>query len=173
MHTHFSASVLENELVQLRLLQAADFESLYAIASDPLVWEQHPAKDRYKRDVFKDFFEGAMVSGTAYIIRDKNTGKTIGSTRFYNYNLVEKSVAIGFTFLSRAYWGGQYNSSIKKLIMNHAFEMVDTVLFHVGAENIRSQKALYKLGAVKLREMHLTVNNTQVLHYEFGISKNK
>jgi hypothetical protein len=75
---------LENESVKIQPLQSIDFEVLYSVASDPLIWEQHPNKDRYKREVFETFFKGAMESGAAFLVIDKKTNKVIGSSRYYD-----------------------------------------------------------------------------------------
>jgi len=131
----------------LRPLKQEDFEILYAVASDPLVWEQHPNKDRYKREVFEIFFKGAMESKGALLVIDKKSNNIIGSSRFYGFEKENNSVSIGYTFLGRAYWGHTYNKSLKKLMLDHAFQFVNRVIFHIGASNIRSQKAIGKIGA--------------------------
>src|ERR1700759_1138987 len=96
---------LENTTALLKPLEEEDFEALYRTASDPKIWEQHPNKDRWQRDVFGKFFEGAMASGGAFKIIDKATGEVAGSTRFYNYDAEEKSILIGYTFYGVKYWG--------------------------------------------------------------------
>jgi RimJ/RimL family protein N-acetyltransferase len=144
--------VLENELVKLLPLKTNDFEILYAIASDPLLWEQHPNKDRYKREVFENFFMGAIESGGAFMVFNARKGRPIGSSRFYDFNPEKKSVVIGYTFLARDHWGTSYNRALKLLMLEYAFKFVDQVLFYVGAVNTRSQKAMEKLGAVKISE---------------------
>ena len=143
---------LANEWVKLIPLKETDFEKLYAVASDPLIWEQHPNKNRYKRAVFDNFFKGAMESGGAFLITNTQTGKPIGSSRFCNYDEATKSIEIGYTFYSRDCWGKPYNNSCKKLMINYAFKFIDTINFFIGAENIRSQKAIEKIGAVKTSE---------------------
>jgi RimJ/RimL family protein N-acetyltransferase len=162
---------LQDDLVQLRPLQEGDFEKLFAVASDPLLWEQHPIKDRYKREVFQIFFDGAVASKSAFLIYEKATGELMGSTRYYDYKPALSQIAIGFTFIARKYWGGKYNFAMKKLMMDYAFHHVDTILYHIGAGNIRSQKALLKLGGKKTREMDLDHNGEKILHYEYEISK--
>ncbi len=122
-------TTLENELVRLIPLQETDFEVLFEVASDPLLWEQHPNKDRYQREVFQIFFEGAMLSKGAFKIIDKITGKTIGSTRFYDLDVNNKSVLIGYTFYGRAYWGSTYNPQVKKLMLDYAFHFFKQCLF--------------------------------------------
>jgi RimJ/RimL family protein N-acetyltransferase len=143
---------LENDTVKLIPLKEKDFEILYEIASDRLIWEQHPNKDRYKREVFENFFKGAIESGGAFLIYDNETGKAIGSSRFYFPDDKPYSVAIGYTFIAKDHWGTTYNQAVKRLMLDHAFKFVKTVYFHIGAENIRSQKAIEKLGAVKVEE---------------------
>lgn len=145
--------ILENDYVKLIPLQENDFEQLFSVASDPLVWEQHPNKDRYKRDVFERFFEGAIESGGAFKIIEKNTGEIAGSTRFYNYNAADNSIFIGYTFYARKFWGSKMNPQVKKLMLDYIFQFVDKVNFHVGKDNLRSQKAMEKLGAKKVDEL--------------------
>lgn len=147
--------ILENEFVKIRPLKQSDFEELYTVASDPLIWEQHPNPDRYKRAVFETFFKGAIESGGAFIIFDKQTNEVIGSSRYYDYDEKNKSILIGYTFFARNHWGGKYNSSVKQLMIQHAFQFVDTVIFHIGANNIRSQKAIERIGANKIGELEV------------------
>ncbi|MBZ4188388.1 GNAT family N-acetyltransferase [Niabella beijingensis] len=150
---HFSLQpVLEDERVQLIPLKENDFEQLYAVASDPAIWQQHPNKNRYQREVFNTFFEGALQSGGAFLVADKTYGRLAGSTRFYNYDAVENSIFIGYTFYATAYWGTGLNTRVKRLMLDYIFRFAGAVYFHIGAENYRSQKAIEKLGAVKLRE---------------------
>ena len=140
-------AVLENEKYQLIPLQEGDFESLYQVASDPEVWEQHPNKDRYQREVFKNFFKGAMESKGAFKIIEKSTGEVLGSTRFYDYNATENSIFIGYTFYGTSSWGKKINPQVKKLMLDYIFQFADTVYFHVGKDNIRSRTAMERLGA--------------------------
>lgn len=146
---------LENDFVKLEPLQESDFEALYAVASDPLIWEQHPNRDRWKKDVFLNFFEGAINSRGAFKIIDKVSNSVIGSTRFYRASEDNPELAIGYTFFARKYWGGKYNPAVKKMMMDYAFQFTDHVLFHIGAVNIRSQKAIERLGAKKIAEQEI------------------
>jgi RimJ/RimL family protein N-acetyltransferase len=146
---------LENEFVKIQPLRESDFETLYTVASDSLIWEQHPNKDRYKREVFEIFFKGAIESGGAFLVIDKQTGEAIGSSRFYDYNSENKFVLIGYTFLARSHWGSKYNPALKKLMIQYAFQFVDSVIFHIGANNVRSQKAIERLGASKIDEIEV------------------
>ena len=141
---------LQGQLVQLRPLRADDFEALYAVASDPLIWEQHPASDRYKRDVFEVFFGEAMDSGGAFLVLDALDGRVIGSSRYFGYDEQTREIEIGWTFLARSYWGGTYNKEMKQLMLRHAFRFVDRVIFLVGVGNLRSQRALEHIGAVRV-----------------------
>jgi RimJ/RimL family protein N-acetyltransferase len=136
-------------------LKKSDFDALYKVASDPLQWAQHPNTNRYQVDVFQNFFDGAMQTGTAYTIVDKKTDEVIGSTRFYGYDEKEKSVSVGYTFISRSHWGKGTNFSVKKLMLGYAFSLAEKVIFHIGKVNIRSQKAIEKLGAIKTGEQEI------------------
>jgi RimJ/RimL family protein N-acetyltransferase len=138
---------LRGNLVELHPLRAEDFETLFQAASDPLIWEQHPESDRYKREVFQKFFDGAIESKGAFAVMDSKTGRMIGSSRYADYKPAESEIEIGWTFLERAFWGGAYNGEMKSLMLNHAFRFVRRVVFRVGEHNLRSQKALRKLGA--------------------------
>jgi len=140
---------LKGELLELRPLREEDFDELYAAASDPLIWEQHPDKVRYREDVFRQFFQDAMESGGALIAIDRKNGKIIGSSRFNAYDEAKSEVEIGWTFLARTHWGGDYNREMKRLMLTHAFSFVESVIFVVGEENLRSQRAVEKIGGIR------------------------
>ena len=165
-------TTLENEVVKIKPLKSEDFELLFSIASDPEIWEQHPNKDRYKREVFENFFKGAIESKGAFLVFDNQSGKAIGSSRFYDFNPETKSIAIGYTFLAKDHWGTTFNKALKSLMLNHAFQFVDHVIFHIGASNIRSQKAIEKLGAKKVREILVEYyGEPEKLNFEYEITK--
>ncbi|MNY26307.1 hypothetical protein D3C86_1601480 [compost metagenome] len=164
--------ILENELVKLVPLQDLDFEQLYALASDPLIWEQHPNKDRYQREVFEIFFKGAIESGGAYLILNKGSEEVVGSTRYYDYDPEKRSIFIGYTFVGRKFWGQGYNPSFKKLMIDYAFQFVDQVMFHIGAHNIRSQMAIGRLNAVKVGEVEVAYyGEVSKMNFVYRISK--
>lgn len=150
MSFNLQPTTLANDLIELVPLKEEDFEKLYAVASDPLIWEQHPNKDRYQREVFKNFFEGAMQSKGAFIVYEKGTRKVVGSSRFYDYSEANNTITVGYTFISRDYWGKGHNKALKKLMFDYAFRSVDKIVLHIGATNFRSQKAIEKLGANKI-----------------------
>jgi RimJ/RimL family protein N-acetyltransferase len=140
---------LRGELIELRPLRPKDWDDLFAVASDPLIWEQHPESDRYKEEVFKVFFRDALESGGAFVVIDNKEQQIIGSTRFHGYDPEKSEIEIGWTFLARKYWGGRYNGEMKELMLAHAFKFVENVVFFVGENNLRSQKATEKIGAIK------------------------
>lgn len=147
MHLPFEPPpCLHNHTVRLRLLGADDFEALHAVAADPLIWAQHPNPNRYQREVFANYFQGALESRGAYRVFDAATDELIGSSRYYDYDAAARSVAIGYTFLARHCWGGRYNRALKTLMLEHAFTIVDKVIFHVGENNQRSRIAMQRLG---------------------------
>jgi RimJ/RimL family protein N-acetyltransferase len=152
---------IENHWVRLEPLRAGDFDALYAVAADPLIWEQHPNKNRYQREVFATYFQGAIESGGAFRVFDNVTGALIGSSRYYGLDEAEGLVAIGYTFIARSHWGGQYNRALKTLMLEHAFKFVERVIFHVGAGNLRSRKAMEKLGGMLIGEVAMSYHGEQ------------
>jgi N-acetyltransferase len=142
--------VLIGELVELRPMREEDFPVLYAVASDPLIWAQHPEPDRCTEPVFRRFFRGGMESGGAFIVLDRRDGSVIGSSRFAEYDEASSVIEIGWTFLARSHWGGSHNREMKQLMLVHAFRFVRRVVFRVGPNNRRSQRALEKIGASSL-----------------------
>ena len=144
---------LISELLELRPLKPEDFDALFRAASDPLIWEQHPESDRYTPEVFQTYFDGALQSGGAFAIVERKTGRIIGSSRYWNFDPEQSEIEIGWTFLERKFWGGDYNRELKRLMLEHALRFVDRVLFVVGENNFRSQKALEKIGATLLRRI--------------------
>ncbi len=163
---------LENEQIVLQPLKVSDFETLYTVASDPEIWQQHPNKDRWKKDVFRTFFEGAVQSGGAFKVVDKATGMVIGSTRFYDYQPEDNSIFIGYTFFATSCWGKGINQQVKNLMLDYIFQFVDQVNFHVGASNIRSQIAISRLGAIKVGQQEVTyVGETAKLNFVYTINK--
>jgi RimJ/RimL family protein N-acetyltransferase len=141
---------LKGKLLELRPLRPEDFHDLYAVASDPLIWEQHPVKDRYKAEVFEGFFREALEGGGTLIAADSKNGRVIGSSRFHGYDKEKSEIEIGWTFLARSYWGGIYNREMKQLMLRHAFKFVNSVIFLVGPQNLRSQRAVEKIGGARV-----------------------
>jgi N-acetyltransferase len=141
---------LVGELIEVRPLREGDYAALYAVAADPLIWEQHPDMDRYRADVFRAFFDDHLASGGALLVLDRLSGDAIGTSRFHGYDAERSEVEIGWTFLARSHWGGTYNGELKALMLGHVFRFVRTVVFLVHPDNIRSQRAVEKLGAVRI-----------------------
>ncbi len=163
---------LSNEWISLIPLQSTDFDKLYAVAADPLIWEQHPNKNRFKKEVFENYFQGAFESKGAFLFINTSTGEPIGSSRFCNYDQIANSIEIGYTFFSRDCWGKPFNLSAKHLMINYAFQFVDSIIFHIGAGNIRSQKAIERIGAIKIaEEVHQYYGEDNSLNYVYEIKK--
>ena len=142
---------LEGERLRLRPLRAEDYDPLYAVAKDPLIWEQHPYHDRWQPEVFRRFFDGGLASGGALVAVDRADGAIVGSSRYDHHDAAAREVEIGWTFLARSYWGGTHNAEMKRLMLDHAFRFVDVVVFTVGGGNLRSRRAVEKIGA-RLRD---------------------
>ena len=143
-----SQPTLTGTLVELRPLRPEDYGDLYAVAADPLIWEQHPAKNRHEEAVFRRFFSEALASGGALLVTDAHSQRAIGSSRFHGYSEERGEVEIGWTFLARSHWGGAYNGELKQLMLRHAFRFVSSVVFFVSPENLRSGRAVTKIGGV-------------------------
>ena len=140
---------LEGPLVTLRPLSPADHDQLFAVAADPLIWEQHPDKTRFQPAGFEGFFQEALDSGGALLAIETASGQVIGSSRFHGYDEMADEVEVGWTFLARSHWGGQYNREMKRLMLEHAFRHVGRVVFYIDPANHRSQRAIEKIGAVR------------------------
>jgi N-acetyltransferase len=138
---------LTGETLLLRPLQADDFDALYAVAADPQIWALHPQPDRYKRDVFASGFFSSALDNGALAILERNSGRMLGSSRFYEWNPELREVAIGYTFLGRNAWGGTVNAELKQLMLDYAFQWAKRVWLHIGADNLRSRRAAEKIGA--------------------------
>jgi len=139
---------LSGKLLEMRPLRADDWDAIYALARDPLIWEQHPDRERWREERFRVVFREAVESGGALVAIDRQTGQAIGFTRYHDYRPEKSEIEIGWTFLARSHWGGKYNSEMKDLMVRHAFKFVKTVVFSAGVDNKRSCRAIEKLGAV-------------------------
>ena len=167
---------LQNDLLLLRPLQSDDLEALYAVASDPLIWEQHPVKNRCERPGFEAFFAEALDSKGAFLVIDKKSGAAIGSTRFQPVKGIPNAVEIGWTFLARPYWGGVYNRQMKQLMLDYAFQFVDCVLLYINEHNLRSQRAAEKIGGRRMEVLDGKVLETKPLStviYGIGKAENR
>ena len=142
--------VLDGSLLSLRPLRAEDFDALYTVAADPLIWEQHPASNRHERPVFQSFFGDALASGGALVAIERATGEVIGSSRFHAHDATRSTVEIGWTFLARRCWGGRYNGEMKRLMISHAHRFVRHAIFLIGISNFRSQRAIEKIGGERV-----------------------
>ena len=139
---------LTGTYVGVRPLRRSDYDALYAVASDPLLWEQHPAPSRHEEGEFRGFFEESLACGGALLVTDLETGEVIGSTRFHGYSEEKGEIEIGWTFLARSHWGGKYNGDLKAIMAKYAFRLVGAIVLFINPENIRSQLAAERIGAI-------------------------
>ena len=152
---------LENKNFLLKQLNNSDFNLLYNIGKNKKIWEQHPENDRWKIKKFNIYFNNGIESDFGiYGIFEKLNNNIIGSSRFYSYSKTENSVKIGFTFLMPEYWGTDTNLQIKTLMLGYAFNYVDNIYFDIGKNNIRSRKAIEKMGAT----LYLDADEGNVLY---------
>jgi N-acetyltransferase len=141
---------LKGTLLTLRPMRPEDFDAVFAVGSDPLIWEQHPERDRYTEPRFRVYFQGGLDSGGALVAIDNETGRIIGSSRYTDYDAERSEIEVGWTFLAREYWGGRYNGEMKQIMLEHAFRFVDHVVFLIGEDNMRSRRAVEKIGGVRI-----------------------
>jgi N-acetyltransferase len=141
--------VLDDAFVTLHPMKAADREVLFAAAADPEIWAIHPSPNRWCEPVFGQYFEEGLMSGGMMLVRDATTGSVIGSSRYDSDNAEAKQIEIGWSFLVRSHWGGHYNRAVKRLMLAHAFDTgYEAAIFLVGTTNLRSRRAMEKIGGV-------------------------
>jgi N-acetyltransferase len=148
---------LSTDTLIFRPLRPDDFDGLYAVACDALLWEQHHEPTRHELPVFKRFFDAAIELGGALTACDREDHRIVGSSRFHGYDPDAAEIEIGWSFLGRRSWGGPTNRDMKRLMLDHAFQVVDAVILKIGHDNKRSQRVVEKLGAVDAG----AVNNPQ------------
>ncbi|HXC59403.1 MAG TPA: GNAT family N-acetyltransferase [Steroidobacteraceae bacterium] len=153
-----SQPVLRGQTLLLRPLAATDREPLWEVARDALIWEQHPDKTRATPAGFARFFDSSLASASALVVIDQRTGGIIGSSRYYDWEPQQRELAIGYTFLAREYWGGATNLEMKRLMIGHAARWARRIWFHVGTGNLRSRRAMEKLGAHAMFEGQRPLN---------------
>jgi N-acetyltransferase len=162
---------LAGPTVIVRPAVAADWAELFEAGSDPEIWKVHPRSDRYTEPAFRVYFDSAVTSKMAFVFVDRSTSRLIGSSRYYGYDVERSEVEIGWTFIVRSHWGGATNREVKRLMLDHAFTIVDTVIFWVGEKNWRSQGAMTKIGGVKRNGLFTRELSGTTPHFIFEIGK--
>ena len=159
--------------ITIRPIASGDWPELFKAASDPEIWKMHPVPDRYSESEFQKFFDGAIHSGMGFVFVDRATGCLIGSSRYFGYEPERSEIEIGWTFIVRSHWGGAVNREVKRLMLEHAFTFVDTVVFWVGDENWRSQGAMTKIGGIKRQGSFTRELAGARSHFIFEIAKGR
>jgi N-acetyltransferase len=159
--------------VIVRPIAASDWEELFAVGSDPKIWEVHPVTNRYTEPEFRKFFDGAVNSKMGFVFVDRKTGRLIGSSRYYGFESDFSEIEIGWTFLARSHWGGATNREVKRLMLDHVFTFVDTVVFWVGEQNWRSQGAMTKIGGIKRAGLFTRAVTGDKSYFIFEITKTR
>ncbi|MEK6154263.1 GNAT family protein [Flavobacteriaceae bacterium 3-367] len=145
---------LENEAVRLSPLELDNFHELYPIASQPKLVQYSPS-DIETPEALKNYVTVAleqreMKTSIPFIIYDKGKGRHAGCTRYMNIDWHNKVLEIGATWIGREFQGSGLNAQMKFLMLNHAFDEMgfEKVEFRVDERNLRSRKAVEKLGGV-------------------------
>jgi RimJ/RimL family protein N-acetyltransferase len=163
---------LTDEELTLRALRESDWDALFRVASDPLIWSVHPASDRWQEPVFRRFFDDALASGGALLITRSATGEVLGSSRFDQTRAEEGELEIGWTFLARSEWGGATNARVKRLMINHALKHYERVIFLIGETNGRSRRAMEKIGGQLTDRVHQAdLGNKSAVHVIYAIDR--
>jgi len=157
--------------VVLRPLRADDFDALFAVASDREIWALHPAHDRWQESVFRAYFDEGLASNGALTVIDAATGSIIGSSRYDQRVCLAGEVEIGWTFLARSHWGGETNRAMKRLMLDYAFTRFDAAIFLVGETNLRSRRAMEKIGGVLTdRRQVAEMAGVEIVHLIYRIT---
>jgi RimJ/RimL family protein N-acetyltransferase len=164
---------LTGPTVIVRPIAADDWTELFAAGSDPEIWKVHPRSDRYTEPAFREYFDSALASKMSFAFVDRSTSRLIGSSRYYGYEPERSEIEIGWTFITRSHWGGKTNREVKRLMLDHAFGFVDTVIFWVGESNWRSQGAMTKIGGVRREGLFTRELAGTVPHVIFEIGKDR
>src|SRR5882757_3797380 len=162
---------LTGPTVIVRPVLVMDWPELFAAGADPEIWKVHPSPDRYTESKFRKYFDDAVASKMAVVCVDRSTNRLIGSSRYYGYDAELSEVEIGWTFVVRSHWGGATNREVKRLMLDHAFTFVDTVIFWVGEQNWRSQGAMTKIGGLKREGLFTRELSGTMPYFIFEIGK--
>jgi RimJ/RimL family protein N-acetyltransferase len=155
-------SLLKGEHVYLEFLLPEHIEALRALAKDDRIWEFTKTLliDEQYNQRFDDYISlaldrNALEKQVAFIIRRKTDNVIIGMTRYYGVDEKNKRLNIGYTWYIPSVWGKVYNKECKLILLTYAFEELDfnRVGFEVAHQNLRSQKAVIKIGAIKEGEL--------------------
>jgi N-acetyltransferase len=163
---------LNGKTLHLRPLIEADRAAMTAASSDPLIWALHPAVDRHLSEKFQPYFNKLLASGGTLVVIDRANGGIIGWSSYGEFKPDAREIEIGWTFLTRAYWGGDTNREMKALMLTHAFTFVDTVVFRVAADNLRSRAAMEKIGGILTdRPAEIVFEGRAIPHVVYRIDK--
>lgn len=163
---------LRGQRVWLRPLTAADFEGCYQAAADPATWAQHPDRLRYQEAIFRArLFDSAVTCGSALVVLNRSDDQIIGATRYYDWNPADREIAIGYSYLAHDHWGTGANTEVKRLMLNHVFQWADVVWFHVAEDNIRSRRAVEKLGAHPVRKLAQAVDGRPFVQCNYRLTR--
>lgn len=160
-------ATLEGRWVRLEPLQRQHVDALAAISGDEEIWRYISMPLATHSDV-ATFVERTLATAERgdeipFVIIEKVTGTIVGSTRFMDIRREHRAVEIGSTWLGRAWWRTAINSESKYLLLRHLFDDVGClrVSLKTDARNLRSQRAIERLGAVRegVLRKHMIVQN--------------
>jgi N-acetyltransferase len=159
---NIDVGLLKGEHVYLEFLLPEHIEALRVLAKDDRIWEFTKTLliDEQYNQRFDDYItlaldRNALEKQVAFIIRKKIDNTIIGMTRYYGIDEKNKRLNIGYTWYIPSVWGKVYNKECKLILLAYAFEQLgfNRVGFEVAHQNLRSQQAVTKIGAIKEGEL--------------------
>jgi RimJ/RimL family protein N-acetyltransferase len=164
--------VLKGDLVTMRPYSDRDWDQLLSVASDPLIWEQHPIHKTWSEGVFRLSIEDALSEHGSLVATETATGRIIGHSRYSTRYVQSGELEIGWSFLARRYWGGPWNRDMKRLMIAHALADWPVVVFRIGEHNLRSRLALERLGGRLLeRDYEVRFQGQSLRHVLYAIDQ--
>ena len=146
---------LVGQKVKIRPMEQDDLIELYNAGNSADIWTYMPMSVQSLDDM-KRLIDNALKAreqGTEFpfVIIAKDSQKIVGSTRFLDISTANRSLEIGWTWLSPAVWRTSINTESKYLLLRHCFETLGTIRVQIKTDgrNQRSQKAIERLGAVR------------------------
>ena len=164
--------ILQNEVVRLVPLDICHIEGIYKAAQDPRIWE-HMSVELLSREKVLAYVDDAMKkrdikTDYPFVIIQQETNEIIGATWYLDISMQHKRLEIGSTWLNPKAWRTNINTNCKCLLLQYGFEILEMqrIQIKTGHENIRSQKAIERIGAVKegILRNHMITKEGNVRH---------
>ena len=147
--------IIEGNTITLVPLEMKYKEQLYEAINNPDVWKYTWREVKTFDDIEQMLLIAVQNKDDGkqlpFIVKDKLSGEVIGTTRIGDIDIANRNVEIGWTWFSPSVWRTKVNTECKFLLLQYCFEELKVlrVQFSISGQNIRSQKAVERIGAVK------------------------